>query len=270
MRKLTTLAALLLLTGTAIAKAPPFDYTALSRTGCVDVPGVGCRLNGGSSNRVVVYHRGFWIWEPSAVPARVRNASRVTVPAQYLPDSARGALLRYGLDRVAHARHSDVIVTGGSPVALVGAELNELNKPKVALVAHSGGYQGLVRTMQNMGGRKIDEIILLDCFYGVNSGANAYIARYLRDHPETKCSGFYTEHNKWRYNNTFLPVAGRGRCDIKEGAGHNDNLDGRIIAGLDPFLAEPERRTQTIVTELDLFSLPRAGTAVWDTRTTVR
>lgn len=191
---------------------------ALGTLGCFFTPpGLA-----GKEPALLVYFRGFWSGHGDGrVPERERTAS------------ARQALTYYDLAAAAEQAGAVVLVTGSSDaavreadVAAVGAALG-LSFKKVYLAAHSGGYNGLLKSLPGL--RRPDRLVMLDDFYFTDRAS----VQMLQDRVAAGavCSGFLTSHNAGRWQSAF---AGRLDCAVqnRDDLGHTDG----VRACLGPYL----------------------------------
>lgn len=193
------------------------------------LPGLGCAVTG-PEPRLIVYHRGW-------------RDGKKDCPAGKLSRCAAQAIERYGLS----ALGAPMLVTGSSPTP---ADIPAGEARPLVLAAHSGGYEGLLETLRRLGPRKVESVLLLDCFYGKDSGKLAALAaelgRRMRE-DGMRCAGFVTPHNAARYREVFLPAldaASRARCaeHVKEYASddeHDAGLAEKLAAALAATAAAP-------------------------------
>lgn len=189
---------------------------------CAPVTGVGCWYGPETwDGTVLVYLRGHH-------PSHGRN-----VPPEGLVASARQAFDAYGLRAAADASGARVLVTGNSPVVVGSETLAKLEPKRVAIAAHSGGYSALERTLTGLG--RVDRVVLLDMFYGAAPERETpVLTRIARAVAATgaPCSGYFTSHNRDRYERYFKDEA--PACRVQDGAawGHNGAVNRCLAAFL--------------------------------------
>ncbi|TBR16735.1 hypothetical protein EPO15_18610 [bacterium] len=219
------LAALLALGGpaSAIGKRPadapaPLDCRPLATAGCWFVP----KLAPGGEPALLVYFRGFW-----------RGHGDGRVPPGEREASARQALDFYGLEAAASGAGAVLLVTGSSDAEVTENEVTAVERElgvsfkKLYLAAHSGGYNGLLKSLPNL--RQPSRIVMLDDFYFTEAASAKLVAE--RVDAGAECSGFYTAHNEDRWRRGFKE---RVRCAVekRDDLGH----EGGVNACLGPLL----------------------------------
>lgn len=195
---------------------------------CRQLGAVGCFLApkgaAGKEPSLLVYFRGFWEGHGNGrVPEKERLAS------------SRQAVSFYGLEAAAAQAGAVLLVTGSSDVAVSESDIAAVEKElgvsfaKLHLAAHSGGYNGLFKSLSGL--RQPKRILMLDNFYFTDPSMAKLIQGKVRD--GAACSGFYTSHNEDRWRRGFL---GKVECAVakKDDLGHN----GGVNACLGPFLLE--------------------------------
>jgi len=155
------------------------------------------------------------------------------VPAAQFLASSRQAFLAYDLGKTAAARKSVLLVTyrsglGVSP-ALVDSLRDESRKTfsSIALAAHSGGYVGLLKTLE--AGLAPDRVLMLDNFYGKGGGGLASRLQRLIS-SGTRCSGFYTPHNKVNFEEGYKKAVNCSVDGMGSDAQHNAAVN-RCLGG---------------------------------------
>jgi hypothetical protein len=183
---------------------------------CAPVDGIGCvyvpaKAAADGSAPLMIYFRG---WSPpynGAVPVAERLRT------------SRTAFSAYDLDRAADAAGAVLLVTGSSDAAVRDADIDALEKQvgrrfsRLILAAHSGGYDGLTASLPQK--RTVARVIMLDDFYfddGPDSLGHRVADLVAKG---AACAGFYTPHNKDRYEQRFKPYLA---CAV-EAYGPNDH-----------------------------------------------
>jgi hypothetical protein len=169
---------------------------------CAPVDGIGCvyvspKASEDGTAALFVYFRG-WV-----------SPYNGSVPVSERLRSSRSAFVNYDLDRAADAAGAVLLVTGSSDAAVRDADVDALEKKvgrrfsRLILAAHSGGYAGLAASLpQN---RTVARVIMLDDFYfddGPGSLGHRVADLVAKG---AACAGFYTPHNKDRYEQRFKP-----------------------------------------------------------------
>lgn len=169
---------------------------------------------------LLVYFRGFW-----------RGHGDGRVPEGERQASSKQALEFYGLE--ASAPGAVILVTGSSDASVTENELTAVERElgvsfqKVYLAAHSGGYNGLFKSLPNL--RQPTRIVMLDNFYFTDAAS----AKLVQDRVAAgaSCSGFYTDHNEDRWRRGF-----RDRVDCKVEKRDDLGHEGGVNACLGAFL----------------------------------
>lgn len=191
---------------------------------CVPLEGVGCWYAPeglGSDAPLLIYLRGH---HPSMGP---------NVPAAQFLASSRQAFLAYDLGKTAAARKSVLLVTYrsglGVPPALVDSLRDQSRKTfsSIALAAHSGGYVGLLKTLE--AGLAPDRVLMLDNFYGKGGGGLASRLQRLIS-SGARCSGFYTPHNKVNFEEGYKKAVNCSVDGMGSDAQHNAAVN-RCLGG---------------------------------------
>ncbi len=189
---------------------------AQTPSACAPVAGIGCvyvpaKAAEDGSAPLMIYFRG-WVkpWNGS-------------VPVTERLKSSQTAFSSYGLDRAADAAGAVLLVTGSSDAAVLDADIDALEKQvgrkisRLILSAHSGGYVGLNASLPQK--RAVARVIMLDDFY-FNDGPDSLAHRVaLLVDKGAVCDGFYTPHNKDRWEQRFKPFL---TCPV-EAFGPNDH-----------------------------------------------
>lgn len=189
---------------------------------CRPVPEVGCWYGPADwDGTVLVYLRGH---HPD------RGAG---VPRAELTASARQAFEAYGLQAAADSARARVLVTGGSPIVVAAGTLARLEPKRVVVAAHSGGVAALEHTLAGL--PAVDRVVLLDMFYGERRvDGVAQLSRTARTvaRAGAACSGFFTAHNRDRYERLFRDEA--PQCAVVDGSafGHNAGVNRCLAAFL--------------------------------------
>ena len=177
----------------AAAQTPP---------ACAPVPGIGCvyvppRAAEDGSAPLFVYFRG-WV-----------KPFKGSVPPSELLLSARTAFSSYELGRAADAAGAVLLVTGSSDAAVRDADIDALEArvgrrfSRLILAAHSGGYVGLAASLPQK--RAVARVIMLDDFYFDDGPASLGRRVAALVDQGAACAGFYTPHNKERWEQRFKP-----------------------------------------------------------------
>lgn len=206
--------ALLLALAASAAESPCRPFGA----GCYYAPDSALEA---SMPALLVYFRGHWGQYAGSVPEGKRLAS------------ARQAFEVFGLKKLAEDQGMVVLVTGSSDAAFTNADLAELEREleggfkRLFLASHSGGYVGLWNSLSKLA--RPDRVVMLDNFYFAE-GLSKLVAE--RVDKGTECAGFFTKHNKLRYEKNFKPYAS---CSVeaRDDYGH----DGAVSKCLPKFLA---------------------------------
>ena len=177
----------------AAAQTPP---------ACAPVDGIGCvyvspKAAEDRSAPLFVYFRGWTDPYDGSVPVSKRLLS------------ARTAFSSYELGRAADGAGAVLLVTGSSDAAVRDADVDALEKQlgrqfsRLILAAHSGGYAGLAASLPQK--RAVARVIMLDDFY-FNDGPDS-LGHRVADlvGKGAACAGFYTPHNKARWEQRFKP-----------------------------------------------------------------
>jgi hypothetical protein len=159
-----------------------------------------------------------------------------SVPVAERLRTSRAALGDYALNRAAAAIGAVLLVTGSSDAAVRDADIDALEKQtgrsfsRLILAAHSGGYVGLTASLPKR--RDVERVIMLDNFY-FNDGPDS-LGHRVADlvGKGAKCAGFYTPHNKDRYEQRFKPYL---TCAV-DPFGKNDH-DAKVIDCLTGYAA---------------------------------
>ncbi len=162
---------------------------------CVSVPSVGCVYapsSAGPHPPLLIYMRGFW--------GDYKNA----VPPKLALKSSRQAFAEYGLDKVADATHSAVLVTYTSSLVVSETTIEKLGAQtglefsRRVVAAHSGAYEGLEASLDAR--LQVDRLIMLDDFYSGPALAKKIQVRFPS---RGSCAGYYTPHTFKRKNGTI-------------------------------------------------------------------
>ena len=184
-------------------RAPqPVAKAATDAPDGVPVKKIGCYFNGaqpGSQAPLLIYYRG-WL-SGTNYPGGGLSGGKITGEANILR-SSRAGLKYYKLKQLALEKGLVVLVTGSSDIPVTQADIanlqNELGYvfPRVYVAGHSGGWSGLSFSIDSL--ERVDRIVLLDLFYS-DFGAKVL----ARTQNGTACGGYYTPHNKARYQKWF-------------------------------------------------------------------
>lgn len=164
--------------------------------------GVGVYYDGSGGSAaapLLVYYRG-WVGAGN-YPGGGLSGGHITGSANIVR-SAAAALKFYKLAELAAEKGLVVLVTGSSDIAVRQAEIDALGRELgkdftgVYAAAHSGGYVGLSASLPSLA--RLDALVLLDPFYSDFSAAVL-----ARTQAGAACGGFYTPHNKARYQKWF-------------------------------------------------------------------
>ncbi|MBI3507572.1 MAG: hypothetical protein HY059_22275 [Proteobacteria bacterium] len=196
------------------------DCAAFGTVGCVYIPSAA---RSSEQPTLLVYLRGHGPYNTSYRGNDGRLHTSGNVPVEHRLVSSREAFTTYGLDRLAHQRGVVVLTTGGSSVGVSPADIARLEAQlgrrfaNVVVAAHSGGYSGLARTLDN-GLPRVDRIVMLDNFY-----FGADLTNRIGEHVDrgTACRGFYAGTRGGRAN-AFATNSG---CTVENQSGHG-HFDG--------------------------------------------
>lgn len=194
---------------------------------CRPIEGVGCYRppagKPGDAPPILVYLRGwFGRWEGR-------------VPPEHRAASAQDAVRFYALAEAAEAIGAGLLVTGSADVGVTDEILDQLEAQertrfgRLFLASHSGGYVGLSRTLGRL--RRPDRIVMLDNFYFQEELALAVQQQVAAG---AVCVGYFTPHNRERYEARFRPFA---YCPVQalSGQEHNRGVNrclGRLLNSL--------------------------------------
>ena len=169
---------------------------------CAPVAGIGCvyvspKAAADGSAPLFIYFRGWVSPYNGSVPVAARLLS------------ARTAFTSYEMGRAADAAGAVMLVTGSSDAAVRDADIDALEKQvgrsfsRLILAAHSGGYVGIAASLPQK--RAVARVIMLDDFY-FDDGPDSLAKRVATLVGKgAACSGFYTPHNKDRWQQRFQP-----------------------------------------------------------------
>lgn len=177
-------------------------------------------------NVLVIYHRGYWGKHKGNVPNNLRQKS------------IEQALSFYELDNASDKLKSPMLISTSSNVGFTVKEIESAIKKvrfedntKIILVAHSGGFEGLLKTLKYLKNEKykfeIEKIVMLDNFY-FNKGAASIFKEFMDK--GVKCSGFLTKHNRERYKLRFKDVIAPNNCSVELRHGHNKSVNDCLAA----------------------------------------
>ncbi|MFI5347373.1 MAG: hypothetical protein ACHQ51_13445 [Elusimicrobiota bacterium] len=208
----------------ALAATPV--HAEFAAASCHQLGGIGCYFvpdDAPQDATLLIYLRGHHPVYKSRVPASECLAS------------ARQAFLFYGLGRLAEEKKMAVLVTCRSGQAVtennLAALAQEAGKPfaKRIIAAHSGGYVGLGATLD--AGVNTSRILMLDDFYdGSPDGLNKKVQKAVA--AGATCAGYFTPHNKKRYETAYKPVVSCAMDELKDNALH----DPTVARCLGPYL----------------------------------
>lgn len=194
------------------------ECAAFGKLGCYYVP-----PEAGRSPALIVYLRGHY------------GEHKGEVPASRCRESARDAFRRYGLGATADSAGAAVLVTCSSHLGVRPEDLARLEAAagvrfsRRALAAHSGGFVGLEKSLD--AGLPAERLLMLDDFY-----FGPELARKVQQRVAAgaTCAGFYTEHNRERYQSWFRPHA---HCEVeaRDDYGHDD----AVVTCLGEYLTKP-------------------------------
>ena len=216
----------------AVKAAQQAAKAAPQETAGVPVKGIGSYFNGGQPGKqapLFIYYRG-WLSE-SNYPGGGLYGGKITGEANILR-SSRAAFTHYELMRLASEKGLVVLATGSSDIAVKQADIENLQRelgydfPRVYVAAHSGGYVGLSASIDSL--KRVDGIILLDPFY------SDFSAKILpRTQSGTSCTGYFTPHNKARYQKWFSGL----KCSFDEST-TDKNHDPWVVPSLEKNLPD--------------------------------
>lgn len=191
---------------------------------CVPFEGVGCWYapEGLPSNApLLVYLRGH---HPAMGP---------NVPAAQFLSSSRQAFVHYDLGKTAAEKKTILLVTYRSGVAVSPAVVDSLAQEakrafsKVTVAAHSGGYVGLLKSLE--AGLAPSGFVMLDNFYGKGGGGLASRLQRLIS-SGARCSGYYTAHNKANFEDGYKKSVNCAVDDLGKDSEHNPGVN-RCLGG---------------------------------------
>lgn len=145
------------------------------------------------------------------------------IPAKDRISSAKQATKFYGLEKLADSKGISIFVTGSSHIRISQSDLDIL-KPsstsEVLLASHSGGFVGLHKSLLTYS-QKIHSIYMLDNFYFGES-----LTHKIKDflNKGAKCSGFFTEHNRNRFQTRFKSIIEDKNCPVEKSGSHNGHV----------------------------------------------
>lgn len=169
---------------------PPAECLALGTVGCYMAP----QITAGAEPALLVYFRGFW-----------RGHGDGRVPEGERLASSRQALDFYGLEAAAAQAGAVVLITASSDIPVTEKDITAIEAAmgvsfkKLHLAAHSGGYNGLFKSLSGL--RQPDHIVMLDNFYFTDEAKAKLVQDKVRS--GAVCSGFYTSHNEARWRDGF-------------------------------------------------------------------
>lgn len=155
------------------------------------------------------------------------------VPDEQYLSSSRQAFVHYELGKTAAEKKTAVLVTYRSGLAVspavVGAVAAAAKRAftKVTVAAHSGGYVGLLRSLE--AGLSPSGFVMLDNFYGKGGGGLASRLQRLIS-SGARCSGFYTPHNKVNFEEGYKKSVSCAVDDLGKDSQHNAGVN-RCLAG---------------------------------------
>lgn len=165
----------------------------------------GCLLKR-ESNTVVIFFRG---WVSPNDMSRYQGL-RKRIDNSYLTKSARDILTRGDMIIGNANLTSSIFATGSSHIALSMEEmdliLEKANAKYLIFASHSGGYQGLRKTLLPASlsyWENLTSIWLLDNFYGGQTVANDLERNLGREFLNENCYGFVTDHNMATFNTSY-------------------------------------------------------------------
>lgn len=220
LRRAVVLALLATLAPAAVRADPTPDQ-------CLKFSDIGCYYVPTSTTGAVpllVYHRGH------------HSVYKGEVPPEKCLQSAQQAFISYKLGVLADSAQIAVLVICSSNIGIAPAAISNLSKvsgrvfSKNLLVSHSGGYVGLHKTLN--AGVTADRIILLDTFYEEDDS----IARLIQAQVSAGavCTGYFTAHNKDKYENYYEP---NFQCSVDD-MGDNSNHDLTVTRCLPVYLTQ--------------------------------
>jgi hypothetical protein len=200
-----------LLSAPVLAQVPASECRqAPSGVGCYYVP-----ADLPDDAPLLIYHRGHHPKYKSKVPDSECLAS------------SRQAFTAYSLGKLANDRKIAVLVTCRSgqavtePVIAAIAKAAGKSFPKRILASHSGGYIGLGGTLD--AGVTASRILMLDNFYDGTEGGLAKKVQKAVSAGAT-CAGYFTPHNKKRYEAAYKPNVTCAVDELTDNALHDPTV----------------------------------------------
>jgi len=177
------------------------DCESFKSYGCLIVP----NAYNEAEHELIVYIRGFWGIHKGMVPNNLRV------------DSARQAINKFKLAELANNSNKVVFVIASShlwlskellkslaQVVATHTNTEKLEFSNVILAAHSGGYKGLMPSIDMLLSQQqssLVKIIMLDSYYSSDVAA---ISRASNE--KIACVGFLTKHNKARFDSFYSKI----------------------------------------------------------------
>ena len=190
---------------------------------CLDLNKYSClyQKEKSTNSTLVIYHRGHWASFKGDVPLDQRN------------NSLKQAIDFYELNKSHEQVESPFLISASSNIGFTIKEIesallsaNLAADSKVILASHSGGYVGLLKTLNYL--KKsvytfdISQIIMLDNFYFIKE-STSLIKSFLDK--GTKCSGYLTAHNSTRFKERFSSTVNSNQCSMKLKVNHNKGVN---------------------------------------------
>jgi hypothetical protein len=195
---------------------------------CLDLNRYSCLYKKGetSNNKLIIYHRGHWGDLGGNVPLDLRTRS------------LNQAINFYELGKSSQELEQTMLISSASIVGFTIKEIESALKKanlkkdsEVILVAHSGGYHGLLKTLNYLKkgfyNFKIKKIVMLDNFY-FSKKSTEVIKEYFDQ--GVACSGFYTQHNEARLESRFLSSIDAETCKIEKRHAHNQSVNQCLVS----------------------------------------
>ena len=208
----------IVLTLIAVLLSSPL-FADVSATDCRPAPAnVGCYYvpaDAPDDAPLLIYHRG----HHPKLKSKVSDSECLA--------SSRQAFTAYALGKLADEKKTAVLVTCRSGQAvtepLIAALATTAGKPfkKRILAAHSGGYVGLGGTLD--AGVAASRILMLDNFYDASEGGLAKKVQKAVSGGAT-CAGYFTPHNKKRYEAAYKPNVTCAVDELDDNALHDPTV----------------------------------------------
>jgi len=156
---------------------------------CNEMKDIGCFIMVEDKAPLVIYFRG-------------HNKGRAELANDELFDSASQVAKKAQLAQLALKLKVNILVTGSSRIIVTKTLLENYDFDKLYLAAHSGGYYGLWKTLEDKTlFPHLKKLIFLDSYYSESKQFHQLIADLSNN--DIPCVGYLTEHNLKRFNRHY-------------------------------------------------------------------